>query len=102
MAIGVPPDVTAAIVQRRAMRPFLTGAELGPVAGSAGPAGGKLRIGGNATYTLRATATLRAQPPAMISDVRRTVSMVVKFNNNLKEDQTPYWILRWYDNAGTN
>ena len=70
--------------------------------GAAGLAGGKLRIGGNSTYTLRATATLRTQPPAFVSDVRRSAAMVVKFNNNLKEDLTPYWILRWYDNAGTN
>lgn len=102
MAIGVPPDLTAAIVQRRMMRPFLNQNELGPILGAAGPAGGKLRIGGNSTYTLRATATLRTQPPAFVSDVRRSASMVVKFNNNLKEDLTPYWILRWYDNAGTN
>jgi hypothetical protein len=102
MAIGVPPDLTAAIVQRRMMRPFVNQGELGPILGAAGPAGGKLRIGGNSTYTLRATATLRTQPPAFVSDVRRSASMVVKFNNNLKEDLTPYWILRWYDNAGTN
>ncbi|MBI2687912.1 MAG: general secretion pathway protein GspK [Acidobacteria bacterium] len=105
-AIGVPPDIIAAIVQRRAVRPFLNAAELGAVLG---PAGGRLRIGGNATYTLRATATLRAQAPVnipqprlAISDVRRSASLVIKFNDKLKEDPTPYWILRWYDNAGTN
>jgi general secretion pathway protein K len=102
MAIGLPPDLTAQIVQRRAVRPFMTQAELGPILGAAGPAGGKLRVGGNSTFTLRATATLRAQPPAYVSDVRRSASLVVKFNTNLKEDLTPYWILRWYDNAGTN
>ncbi len=101
-AIGVPPDLAAAIVQRRMVRPFVSQSELGPILGAAGPAGGKLRIGGNSTYTLRATATLRMQPPAFVSDVRRSAAMVVKFNNNLKEDLTPYWILRWYDNAGTN
>lgn len=101
-SIGVPPDLVAAIVQRRTVRPFVSQNELGPLLGAAGPAGGKLRIGGNSTYTLRATATLRTQPPAFVSDVRRSASMVVKFNNNLKEDLTPYWILRWYDNAGTN
>jgi len=101
-AIGLPPDLVAAIVQRRAVRPFLMPAELGPIIGAAGPAGGKLRIGGNSVYTLRATSTLRAQPPAFVSDVRRSASLVIKFNNNMKEDLTPYWILRWYDNAGTN
>lgn len=102
VAIGVPPDAAVAIVQRRTMRPFLTQAELNEVLGIAGPAGGRLRIGGNSVYTLRATATLRAQGPAGVSDVRRSAAMVVKFNQNLKEDPTPYWILRWYDNAGTN
>lgn len=102
LSLGLPPDLVASIVQRRAVRPFLLPAELGPIMGAAGPAGGKLRIGGNAVYTLRATATLRAQPPTFISDLRRSASLVIKFNNNLKEDPTPYWILRWYDNAGTN
>jgi general secretion pathway protein K len=101
-SIGVPPDLVIAIEQRRKVRPFESQSELGPILGAAGPAGGKLRIGGNSTYTLRATATLRAQPPAFVSDVRRSASLVVKFNNNLKEDLTPYWILRWYDNTGTN
>ncbi|HEU0120044.1 MAG TPA: hypothetical protein VFQ91_05920 [Bryobacteraceae bacterium] len=102
LAIGLPPDITASVVQRRAQRPFLRPEELTPILSAAGPAGGKLRIGGNSTFTLRATATLRAQPPAMMSDVLRSASMVVKFNQNLKDDPTPYWILRWYDNAGTN
>jgi len=102
MSLGLPADLVAAIVQRRAVRPFLLAGELGPIAGAAGPAGGKLRIGGNSVYTLRATSTLRTQPPAFVSDVRRSASLVIKFNNNLKEDVTPYWILRWYDNAGTN
>jgi general secretion pathway protein K len=101
-SIGVPPDLVAAILQRRAVRPFLNAGDLGPIAEAAGPAGGRLRIGGNSVFTLRATATLRTQPPAFISDLRRSASLIVKFNNNLKEDPTPYWILRWYDNAGTN
>lgn len=101
IAIGVPPDVAAAVAQRRAVQPFRA-PELAQIRASAGPAGGRLRLGGNAVYTLRATATLRTQPPAVVSDMRRSAAMVVKFNNDLKEDPTPYWILRWYDNAGTN
>jgi general secretion pathway protein K len=99
LAIGVPPDVAAMIVRRRMERPFLTAGEAAPVLAMAG---GKLRLGGNSTYTLRATATLRTQTPAMVSDLRRSVAMVVKFNQNMKDDLTPYWILRWHDNAGTN
>lgn len=102
MSLGLPPDIVSSIVQRRAMRPFVRPEELALILNAAGPAAGRLRIGGNTTYTLRATATLRTQPPAMVSDVRRSAAMVVRFNNNLKEDPTPYWIVRWYDNAGTN
>ena len=101
VAIGVPPEVAAAIVARRTARPFLNAAELGEVMGAAG-AGVRLRVGGNSVYTLRATATLRVAGAGMVSDVRRSAAMVVKFNNNLKEDLTPYWVLRWYDNAATN
>jgi general secretion pathway protein K len=100
VAIGVPPETAAAIVTRRLMRPFLSAAELGEVTGAAG--GARLRVGGNSVYTLRSTATLRVAGTAGVSDIRRSAAMVVKFNNNLKEDLTPYWVLRWYDNAGTN
>lgn len=102
IALGLPPDIVMTIVQRRAVRPFRLPEEIAPILAAAGPAAGRLRIGGNTTYTLRATATLRTQPPAMVSDVRRSAAMVVRFNNNLKDDPTPYWIVRWYDNAGTN
>ena len=100
--LGLPGDVVAAIVQRRMVRPFVSQAELGAVLGQAGAAAGKLRIGGNSVYTLRSTATLRTQGAMGVSDVRRSAAMVVKFNNVMKEDLTPYWVLRWYDNAGTN
>jgi general secretion pathway protein K len=99
IAIGVPPDVAMAVAERRALQPFLRREEIGPF-GAASQ--GRLGLGGGSIFTLRATATLRAQPPAMLSDVRRTASMVVRFNNDLKTDPTPYWIMRWYDNAGTN
>jgi general secretion pathway protein K len=117
IAVGVPPDVAAQILARRAMRPFLSQEELNPFMG---PAGGKLRLGGNSIYTLRATSTLSMNVSAeamglplwtgapaastvrVNSDVRRSVAAVVKFNVDIKDDLTPYWILRWYDNAGTN
>lgn len=95
-ALGLPPDVVGQIVARRAVRPFLLPQELGAVVQAAGPAGGKLRMGGNSTYTLRATATLHN------SDVRRSVAAVIKYNWDEKDEMTPYHVLRWYDNAGTN
>jgi hypothetical protein len=30
------------------------------------------------------------------------VAAVIKFNWDEKDEMTPYHILRWYDNAGTN
>lgn len=96
LSLGLPPDLVTQIVTRRAQRPFLLPQELGPIVEAAGPAAGKLRIGGGSVYTLRATATLRG------SDVRRSVAAVIKFNWDEKDEMTPYHILRWYDNAGTN
>ncbi|MBM3769488.1 MAG: general secretion pathway protein GspK, partial [Acidobacteria bacterium] len=69
IAAGVPPDVAAALDARRRQRPFFKQEELNPFMG---PAQGKLRLGGNSIFTLRATATLRAQTPTGFSDVRRS------------------------------
>ena len=96
LSLGIPPDVATQIVARRSQRPFLTNEELNTVVQAAGPAAGKLRLGGGTVFTLRANATLRG------SDVRRSVATVVKFNWDEKDEMTPYHILRWYDNAGTN
>lgn len=98
IAAGIPADVAAAVVQRRTMRPFYKPEEATPFVG---PAMGKLRLGGNSIITMRSTATLRT-PAGQLSDVRRSAAMVVKFNQDLKKDPTPYWVVRWYDNAGTN
>ena len=63
----------------------------------AGPAGMRLRSGGNTIYTIRATARLRL-PDGQLSDVRRTVSATVKFFQDYRQDP-PYQILRWDANA---
>jgi general secretion pathway protein K len=96
LSLGIPPDVVAQIVARRAVRPFLRQEELGPIVAAAGPGAGKLRLGGGSIFTLRATATLPG------NEVRRSVAAVIKFNWDDKDEMTPYHILRWYDNAGTN
>ncbi len=96
LSLGIPQDVVAQIVARRAVRPFLRQEELGPIVGAAGPGAGKLRLGGGSVFTLRATATLPG------NEVRRSVAAVIKFNWDEKDEMTPYHILRWYDNAGTN
>ena len=92
-AIGVPPDTIAAVVARRREMPFLNDGELNAfVPGS----GGRLKVGGNSIFTLRATARLR-QPDGRLSDLRRTVAEQIKFMPPGYD--APYHILRWYDNA---
>lgn len=93
--IGISPDVVNAIVTRRRATPFRNMGEVQMFAQGAGPGLGKLKVGGGSMFTLRATAQL-ALPNGGISDMRRTVSALVKF----KEPGTnpPYEILRWYDN----
>ncbi len=93
--IGVNPEVISAIVERRRAAPFHNMGELQMFAQAAGPGYGKLRVGGGTMYTFRATAQL-ALPNGGLSDLRRTVSALVKFRE--PGYNPPYEILRWYDN----
>lgn len=99
-AIGIAPADAQTIAQSRAGHPLLDPKELGEIAESLGPAGQRLRIGGNTMYTLRATARLR-QPGGKLSDLRRTVAALVKFNLPGNRDRKPvgFEVLRWYDRA---
>jgi general secretion pathway protein K len=97
MAAGAPPDVAAALVRVRQENPMVFVAQPAVLNQIAGPAAGRLRIGGNSIYTLRATATLRL-PDGRLSDVRRSVAATVKFN--LPDQNPPIETLRWYENAG--
>ena len=92
--IGVPPQSIAAIVDRRRTAPFRNSGELQSTI-PAGPASGRLAIGGNTVYTLRSTAQIRL-PDGRFSDLRRTVGAVIK----LRESGffPPVETLRWYDN----
>jgi general secretion pathway protein K len=94
-AIGIPPDVVAEIVRRRRIMP-LRQEDLGRLAQIAGPASGRLRIGGNSIFTIRATARLRL-PNGQLSDMQRTVAAMVKMMPVGYD--APYHILRWYENA---
>jgi general secretion pathway protein K len=96
-AIGLPPDAVTAIVQRRHASPFRNQGELAPFIQIAGPAGGRLAVGGGGTiFTLRATGQLRL-PDGRLSDLKRSVSGLFKFH--LEPGYTPpFEILRWYDN----
>jgi general secretion pathway protein K len=91
-SLGFSPDEVRAIVERRRAQPF---ANVGEVT-AYGPGAGRLRIGGNTMFTLRATARLRLQD-GKLSDLRRSVAALVKIMPAGSESS--YNILRWYDNA---
>ena len=94
-AIGITPDAIAAIVNRRNLAPIKQ-ADLAALLTAAGPASGRLAIEPSQLVTLRATATLRLAN-GQLSDVRRTVSAMVKFLGPGFDE--PYHVMRWYDNV---
>jgi general secretion pathway protein K len=99
VAVGISPEDAAAIVQNRAQHPVLDSMELASIRQSLGPAGARLSIGGQTMYTLRATARMR-QPDGKLSDLRRTVAALVKFNDpGNKRGRPAIEVVRWYDRA---
>jgi general secretion pathway protein K len=97
-AVGLSPASAATIVKNRAQRPILDYRELAEIAQALGPAGLRLRIGGQTMFTLRATARMK-RPDGSLSDMRRTTGALVKFNfPGNRENKTPgFEVLRWYD-----
>jgi general secretion pathway protein K len=89
-AVGINPGAVAAIVDQRRIH-AINQERLGQLGG-----GARLGIVPNSIATLRATAQLRL-PDGKLSDVRRTVSALVKFLP--PEWNPPFHIMRWYDNA---
>jgi type II secretory pathway component PulK len=98
VAVGLSPIDADTIVKNRAQRPVLDFKELSDISQSLGPAGARLRIGGQTMYTLRATARLR-QADGRLSDLRRTVGALVKFHfpGDKGTSQPGFEVLRWYD-----
>jgi general secretion pathway protein K len=98
IAIGLAPEDAGAIVNKRAAHPILDYRELISLQSSLGPAGQRLRIGGNTMYTLRATARLR-ESSGRLSDMRRTVSALIKFFYPGNKEGKPVGVdvVRWYD-----
>jgi general secretion pathway protein K len=94
-AVGVTPDAIAAIVNRRRFGPIRQ-ADVGGLLTGAGPGAARLAIVPSVIVTLRATAALRL-PNGQLSDLRRTVSAMVKFLGPGFNE--PYHIMRWYDNV---
>jgi general secretion pathway protein K len=95
LAIGLPPDVVSALVERRRVTPFNPGT-LGSFLTAYGASGVRLRLEGNSILTFRATARLRL-PDGNLSDLRRTVAAQVKYMP--MGFDAPIHILRWYDTA---
>ncbi|MGH9557848.1 MAG: general secretion pathway protein GspK [Bryobacteraceae bacterium] len=93
-ALGVSPEVAQAVVARRQAGPFKNIAE----ARDLGADSGRLGIGGNYIWTLRATARLRRQDGSP-SDVVRTAAAVVKLVDARQYYMEPVHVLRWYDDA---
>jgi general secretion pathway protein K len=93
--VGLPPDIAAALVARRNMKPFDPGT-LAAFLGAYGVNGARLRLEGNSIITLRATARLRLADGGL-SDLRRTVGAQIKYMPPGYD--APIHILRWYDTA---
>jgi general secretion pathway protein K len=92
-SLGLSPQQVQSLVERRRRQPFLNNADLGDYTQGAT---GRLRVGGNSIFTLRATARLRLQN-GTLSDLRRSVGAMVKMMPPGYD--APYHIMRWYDNA---
>jgi general secretion pathway protein K len=93
-SLGLTPGQVQAILERRRVQPFRPGDDMGAFGT------GKLRVGGNSVFTLRATARLKLAN-GQLSDLRRTVAAMVKFMPPGFEGG-PYHIMRWYDSASRN
>jgi hypothetical protein len=92
--LGIPPEAVARIIQRRTIQPFKNLGELGQL----GVSSGRLGIGGNYIWTLRATARLKTSSGAP-SDVVRSASATVKLLDRRQYFQMPVHVLRYYDDA---
>jgi general secretion pathway protein K len=94
VAVGVAPETAAAIVALRKIAPIRNMGQLAPFS-NGGRGMGRLGMITGSIITLRATGQLRL-PNGQLSDVHRTVSAMVKL---LPEENPPFHIMRWYDNA---
>ena len=95
IAIGMPPQAVAALVQQRRLKPF-TEQTLLDFMQMIGAGGFPLKVIGKSIITLRATARLRL-PNGQPSDLKRTVAEQVKYMPPGYDSQIH--VLRWYDSA---
>lgn len=95
-AVGVAPGAVDLLLAARKQNPALdmeTFAKLQPLLGESAM---RLGLGGRSMFTVRATARLRHGD--VLSDTRRSVEALMKFNSRPK----PHHILRWDDTAVTS
>ncbi len=93
-AIGMPPDAAVALMEMRRLMPIQRPEQLQNLMQRLGPAGMRLAITAGSMTTIRATSRLRLAG-GKLSDLRRTVSALVKFRPTSKD--APYHLLRWTD-----
>lgn len=94
LALGVPEDGVARIMEMRRLTPTFVPEQWSLLRESLGVAAGRLGLGGRTMFTMRATARLRNG--AGLSDTRRSVAALIKFD---PKPQVPYHLLRWEDNV---
>lgn len=93
-AIGMPPDAVMALVEMRKRFPIQRQEQIQGLMERLGPAAARLAISAGSMVTIRSTSRLRLSD-GQLSDLRRTVSALVKFRPTSKD--APYHILRWAD-----
>ncbi|HUP02388.1 MAG TPA: hypothetical protein VMU19_00270 [Bryobacteraceae bacterium] len=96
-AVGLAPNDIAAVLAARNEGP-MTPDRFANLMAALGPAGSRLRVGGNTILTLRATARPRL-PGGQLSDLRRTVAAQVKY---MAKGPDPIHVLRWYGAPGSD
>lgn len=97
-AVGVPAPAIDEIVETRNRHPILS---LDQVSAWLPPSSvGLVRVGGGTAMTLRATARLYKPGGQQLSDLKRSVAVLIETARTRKDP--PLTILRWYDNAQTN
>jgi general secretion pathway protein K len=99
-AVGLSAAEAASVVKYRAEHGVINGLALGEIVQAIGPDAQRLRVGGQTIFTLRATARIR-QADGRLSDLRRTVAALIKFNypGNRQGKPPGVEVVRWYDRA---
>ncbi len=93
--LGMIPPAIDALVARRKAAPFQSIGDAAIFAEGA-PGFGRLSVGGQTMWTLRATARIRL-PNGQLSELKKTEAALVKFMPS--QYDPPYHFMRWYDDA---